>query len=451
MHVDDVERTIRDHGIETVKVGGADMDGVYRGKRVLAQPFLDGCRGNAFPQCDVIFGWDIAEQVIDGLGVGSADTGFADIVMVPDLSTFRVVPWEERTAAVICDYTTEAGEPLSVAPRTVLRRVIDRALALGYRPYTAAEFEVRIFSEDQRSLHEKRFSDLEPLNPGLNCYSIHHAALDEDLVGHIRRDMIEYGVPVEGYNREHGAGMYEMNIRYADAITAADNAMLYKSGSKEIAAQHGAVPTFMAKYDDTLDGCSGHLHQSLWSRDGEQPLFWDESAPHEGSSLLRQSAAGILGTLPEFMLMYAPNVNSYKRFVAGSWAPTTATWGYENRTAALRVIGGSASAMRIENRVPGADVNAYLGFAASIAGGLHGIEQELSPPAQVRGDAYKVEAPQLPRTLAEAVQRFEQSSVAREYFGDAFVDQYSRMRRWELDAFNRAVTGWERSRYFEQV
>jgi glutamine synthetase len=451
MDIDQVERTIRDHGIETVKVGGADMDGVYRGKRVLAQPFLDGCHANGFPQCDVIFGWDIAEQVIEGLAVGTADTGFADIIMVPDLSTFRVVRWEQKTAAVICDYTTEAGEPLDVAPRTVLRRVVDRAVALGCRPFTAAEFEVRIFREDQRSLREKRYSDLEPLNPGLNCYSIHHASLDEDLIGHIRRDMIEYGVPVEGYNREHGAGMYEMNIRYADAVTAADHAMLYKSGSKEIAAQHGAVPTFMAKYDDSLDGCSGHLHLSLWSTDGTQPLFWDESEPHQGSALLQQFAAGLLTTLPEFMLMYAPNINSYKRFVSGSWAPTTATWGYENRTAALRVIGGSAGAMRIENRVPGADVNAYLGFAASIAGGLHGIESELSPPAQVRGDAYKVEAPPLPRSLSEAVERLEHSAIAREYFGDAFVDQYARMRRWEVELFDRAVTDWERARYFEQV
>jgi glutamine synthetase len=451
MDLEQVERMIRDRGIETVKIGGADMDGVYRGKRVLAEPFLEGCRRHGFPQCEVIFGWDIAEQLIDGLAIGSADTGFADIVMVPDLSTFRVVPWEGHTAAVICDYTTESGEPLAVAPRTVLRRVVDRALALGCRPYTAAEFEVRTFREDQRSLRAKGFKELDPLSPGLNCYSIHHASLDEDLIGHIRREMIDYGVPVEGYNREHGSGMYEMNIRYADAITAADHAMLYKSGMKEIAAKHGAVPTFMAKYDDRLDGCSGHLHQSLWSPDGEQPLFWDESAPHEGSPLLQRYVAGLLATLPDFMLMYAPNVNSYKRFVAGSWAPTTATWGHDNRTAALRIIDGSASAMRIENRVPGADVNAYLGFAASIAGGLHGIERDLSPPAQVRGDAYKVEAPPLPRSLAEAVERFEQSAVAREYFGDAFVDQYASMRRWEVETFNRAVTDWERARYFEQV
>jgi glutamine synthetase len=329
--------------------------------------------------------------------------------------------------------------------------VVQRALSLGYRPYTAAEFEVRIFHEDQRSLRNKQFSDLEPINPGLNCYSIHHASIDEDVVGHIRKDMVVYGVPVEGYNREHGAGMYEMNIRYADALTAADHAMLYKSGSKEIAAQHGAVPTFMAKYDDALDGCSGHLHQSLWSPDGERSLFWDELAPHDGSSLLRQYTAGVLATLPEFMLMYAPNINSYKRFVSGSWAPTAATWGYENRTAALRVIGGSAAGMRVENRVPGADVNAYLGFAASIAGGMYGIERDLSPPAPVTGDAYRVEAPPLPRTLTEAVERFEQSVVAREYFGEPFVEQYARMRRWEADVFNRVVTGWERERYFEQV
>jgi glutamine synthetase len=250
--------------------------------------------------------------------------------------------------------------------------------------------------------------------------------------------------------------MYEMNIRYDDAVTAADYAMLYKSGSKEIAAQHGAVPTFMAKYDDRLDGCSGHIHQSLWWPEGEgslgaRALFWDDASPRQGSLLLQQYIAGVLATLPEFMLMYAPNVNSYKRFVAGSWAPTAAAWGYENRTAALRVIGGSRTAMRVENRVPGADVNSYLGFAATIAGGLYGIERELSPPPPIVGNAYAAEAPPLPRSLAEAVEGFEQSEIAREYFGDAFVDQYAGMRRWEVQAFNQAVTDWERGRYFEQV
>jgi glutamine synthetase len=451
MDLAEVDRIIAERGIEVVKAGGADMDGVYRGKRILASHFLEGCRGAGFPQCDVIFGWDIAEQLIDGLAVGSAQTGFADIVMQPDLSTFRQVPWEPTAAAVICDYADEAGRPLAVSPRQLLRRVIERAEAAGFQPRMALELEVRLFHEDQRSLRAKGYRDLEPLSPGLNCYSLHHASLDEDVVGRIRRQMIEFGVPVEGYNREHGEGMYEINIHYADALTAADHALLYKSGSKEIAAQHGVIPTFMAKYDDRLDGCSGHLHQSLWSRDGERNLFADPNAPHHVSALLRSYAAGVLATLREFMALYAPNVNSYKRFVPGSWAPTSQTWGFENRTAALRVIAGMPAATRIENRVPGADVNAYLAFAASLAGGLYGIERELAPPEPVAGDAYAQEAPGLPRTLGEAIERFAGSAIAREAFGDAFVEHYATMRRREVELFSRAVTDWERQRYFEQV
>ncbi|MCH8849920.1 MAG: glutamine synthetase [Chloroflexi bacterium] len=452
MDLPEIERLLAEHEVEVVKVGGADMDGVLRGKRILRDSFVEGCRNGGFPQCDVIFGWDIQEQLIDGVGVGGADTGFADIVMQPDLATLRLVPWEERTAAVLCDYAHEDGRPVAVSPRQVLRRVIARAEDAGYRPKTAVELELRLFREDQRSLREKGYTGLTPLSPGLNCYSLHHASLDEDVVGRIRRLMIEYGVPIEGYNREHGEGMYELNIHYGDALTAADQAHLYKSGVKEVAAQCGVVPTFMAKYDDQVDGCSGHLHQSLWSEDGERNLFWDEDAPQHTSELLDAYIAGALATLPEFMLMYAPNVNSYKRLVPGSWAPTNVTWGFDNRTAALRVIAGSHTASRIENRVPGADVNAYLGFAATLAGGLHGIQRKLSAPAPTRGNAYQAnEAPALPRSLDEAIERFADSAIAREYFGDEFVDQYAHMRQWEADAFSRAVTGWERRRYFEQV
>ena len=451
MDLEQVEQLIGERHIEVVKLGGADIDGVFRGKRILAPNFIEGCRGAGFPQCDVIFGWDIAEQLIDGVAVGSAQTGFPDILMQPDLSTFRVVPWEPSAAAVVCDYATEEGEPLAVSPRQVLRRVVERAAGAGYLARMAVELEVRIFREDQESLRAKGYDGLEPISPGLNCYSLHHASLDEDVVGRIRRLMVEYGVPVEGYNREHGEGMYELNLHYADAIPAADQAMLYKSGAKEIAAACGALPTFMAKYSDRMDGCSGHMHQSLWSLGGERPLFWDPSQPHNVAKELRSYVAGVMATLPELMLMYAPNVNSYKRFVPGSWAPTSVTWGFENRTVALRVIASSPGACRIENRVPGADVNAYLGFAATLAGGLYGIERGLEPPEPVAGDAYALDALKVPRSLAEAVERFASSAMAREYFGEAFVDQYARMRQWEVDQFGRAVTDWERRRYFEQV
>ncbi len=452
MDKDEVRRLIAEHGIETVKIGTPDMDGVYRGKRVSVKQFLAGFDGSGFAQCDVIFGWDIAEEVMTGLdlAMGSADTGFADILLRPDLETFRVVPWEPAVAAVVCDVYTEHGGVVEQSPRAVLRRVVERARTMGFEPAMAVEYEFRIFREDQESLREKRYSDLRPLNPGFNCYSISHATIDDDVVGALRRNMDAYGIEVEGYNREHGEGMYEMNLRYAPALEAADRGMLFKSGSKEILAQAGVVPTFMAKYSDEMDGCSGHIHQSLWR--GDESAFYDEGGAHGMSSAMRSYLSGALRAMPELFALYAPNINSYKRYVSGSWAPTSATWGVDNRTSSLRVIAGGPSAIRIETRVPGADVNAYLGFAACLAGGLWGIEQGLEPPSPVQSDAYAAtDQPELPRTLEQAIALFEVSAVARDWFGDAFVDHYVKMRRWEIEKHRRAVTAWERARYFEQV
>ena len=454
MDLDTVSRLISENGIVSVKIGGADMDGVYRGKRVSAEQFLSAAAGEGFAQCDVIFGWDIQDTVIGDLPFSNWRTGFADIIMRPDLDTFALVPWEEGSASVVCDFYTEHGEPLDLAPRHVLRRVVRQALDANFRPMMAAELEVRFFREDQESLREKDFSGLRPLNPGLNCYSIHHASIDEPVIGGICRMLNAYGITVEAYNREHGAGMYEINLRYTDALRAADQTMLYKSATKEMAAQSGAVATFMAKYANDVDGCGGHVHQSLWTPDGSASVFWHESAAHRVSDALRHYIAGILATLPEFMLMYAPNVNSYKRYVTGTWAPVNLTWGVDNRTCALRVIASGPSAIRVENRVPGADLNAYLAFAATLAGGLHGIEKKLEPPPATVGDAYALagaEAPPLPRSLPEALALFRQSELARRCFGDAFVDQYVAFRQWEVERFQRAVTDWERRRYLEMV
>ncbi len=451
MDIEAATELLRRHDVRTVRIGGADLDGVYRGKRVSADHFLASAEGG-FPQCDVLFGWDIQDEVIGTLPYSNWEIGFADIVMRPDLSTLAVVPWEEDSAAVVCDFFTEAGDPLPIAPRTVLQRVVQRALDAGFRSIMAAELEVRFYQEDQESLRDKGFSDLRPLNPGLNCYSIHHASIDEPLIGRVRRCMNDYGIPVDSYNREHGAGMYEINLRHADAVRAADQSMLYKSGCKEIAAQMGALPTFMAKLADDIDGCGGHIHQSLWSADGSQSVFWDEGGDHHLSPTLKHYLAGLLATIPEFMLIYAPNVNSYKRFVPWTWVPVNLTWALDNRTVALRVIASSPTAIRVENRVPGADLNPYLAFAATLAGGLHGIEKGLEPPPPTKGNAYEIAgAEPLPRTLPEALERFRASTLAREWFGDEFVEQYAAFRQWEVDKHRLAVTDWERRRYFEMV
>jgi glutamine synthetase len=450
--IDTIARLIEQNDVRTVKIGGADMDGVYRGKRVSAEQFLRGAAGDGFPQCDVLFGWDIADEVIGDLPFSNWETGFSDINMKPDLSTFALVPWEKGSASVVCDFHTEDGDALPIAPRFVLQRVAQAARAAGYIAQMAAELEVRFFMEDQETLREKGYYGLRPLNPGLNCYSIHHASIDEPVIGFVCRMLNEYGIPIEAYNREHGAGMYEINMRHAEVLRAADQTMLYKSATKELAAQHGVTPTFMAKYADDVDGCGGHIHQSLWTADGAKSAFWDGSDHHGMSDTLRHYLAGVLATMPEFMVMYAPNVNSYKRYVTLTWAPVNLTWAFENRTAALRVVGGGESAIRIENRAPGADLNAYLAFAATLAGGLHGIEQKLEPPPMLKGSAYNdKDAAPLPRSLPEALDLFRRSALARRCFGDEFVDQYVAFREWEVEKHRRAVTDWERRRYFEMV
>jgi len=447
-----IEQIVAEYRIDAVKIGGPDYDGVYRGKRLPVDVFMAGL-ADGFPQGDVLFGWDIAEQLVPGLRFTNWDTGYADLLMVPDLATFRPVPWEQNVGTVICDFATESGEPVQVAPRYVLRRVLERAAQMGYRAELAIELEFRIWREDQRSLREKRWSDLTALSPTTSCYSLHRATGDEFIVGKLRRMMDAHGVPIEGYNREHGEGMYEMNLRHATGLEAADRAMLFRNGVKELCLLDGLTASFMAKPFATEDGNSGHVHQSLWDTSGKN-VFFSPDADHHLSETFRSYIAGVLKTLPEFMALYAPNVNSYKRFVAGSWAPTVGAWGVETRTPSLRAISGRESSTRLENRVPGSDVNPYLAMAASVAGGLHGVQQRLTPPPAVRSNAYDLPediAPRLPRSLDEAIERLNQSTIAREWFGDFFVDDYVTMRRWEVEQYRAAVTEWERNRYFEMI
>ncbi len=447
-----IEQIIEGHNIDVVKVGGADYDGIYRGKRLPVDVFLAGVE-HGYAQGDVLFGWDIAEDLVPNLHFTNWDTGYADLRMLPDLATFRTVPWEPGVATVICDFMTEHGEPVPVSPRHVLHRVLERAAASGYRAELALELEFRLWREDQRSLREKHWRDLTPLSPTTSCYSLARSTGDDFLVGKLRRLMDAHGVPIEGYNREHGEGMYEMNLRHAAGLEAADRAMLFRNGVKEICLLDGMTASFMAKPFANEDGNSGHLHQSLWSSDGHN-VFYDEEGDHHLSGVFKSYIAGIMRTMPEFMALYAPNINSYKRFVAGSWAPTVAAWGIETRTPALRAITGSAKVTRLENRVPGSDVNPYLAMAAAVAGGVHGILQGLpaAPPAERNAYALPEDiAPHLPRTLEAAISQFEASEVARSWFGNEFVDDYATMRRWEVERYHSIVTEWERERYFDAL
>jgi glutamine synthetase len=461
MNPDDVKRLIDEDKIEFVKIGSPDIEGVYRGKRV-ASSFFRNSSSDGFGQCDVLFGWDIAENVLPNLKVSNWERGFADIVMKPDLSTLALVPWEEHVASCICDLWTEHGDPVAVSPRYILGQVVERARQMGYEAVAAAELEFRFFRETQMSLREKDFGPhLTPLNPGMNCYAISQASADDHLLGRIARMMRDYGVEIEGYNREHGPGMYEMNIRYANAVTAADRTMLFKTGVKEICHQLGFTATFMAKWNDQEDGSSGHSHMSLWDRDGERNLFWDEDAEEHMSPTMRYFLAGVLDKLPEFMVMYAPTINSYKRYIEGTWAPLNTTWGMDNRTCSVRVINNGRRSIRIENRVPGADANFYLVFAATLASGLYGIERKLELPPRLDGNAYDAATiaraleeghiKALARNLTTSTNLFEKSELAKEYFGEDFVDHLVATRRWEVKEYEKAVTNWDRRRYLELI
>lgn len=457
----EIKRLIDDGKIEYVKIGTPDIEGVYRGKRVAARHFLNALE-DGFAQCDVIFGWDIAENILPNLKVSNWEHGFADIVMKPDLSTFKLVPWEERVASCICDVWTEHGEPFTVSPRYVLNSVVERARNLGFEAVAASELEFRFFRETMVSLREKDYGPtLVPLNPGMNCYSISQSSADDHLLSRVASGMRDYGIEIEGYNREHGPAMYEMNLRYADALTAADNTMLFKTGVKELCHQQGLTACFMAKWHDQEDGSSGHSHMSLWDRARERNLFWDESAEGHISETMRQFLAGVLDKLPEMMVFYAPVINSYKRYVEGTWAPLNTTWGMDNRTCAVRVINNGRRAIRVENRVPGADANFYLVFAALLASGIYGIERGLELPPRLQGNAYDPatvaqalangQIKSLARNLSAATDLLEQSEFAREYLGTEFVEHFAATRRWEVAEYEKAVTNWERRRYIELI
>jgi glutamine synthetase len=461
MNLAEVKSLIEEGKVDFIKLGVADIDGVLRGKRVTARFFLDSV-ADGFAQSDVLFGWDIAENVLPNLKVSNIDRGFGDFIMEPDLATFALVPWEDRVASCICNLRTEHGEPMTVAPRYVLNNVIKRARALGFEPMAASELEMRFFREDQVSLREKDFGPhLTPLNPGTNCYVISHATADDHLISSIVRQMHAYGMEIEGYNREHGPGMYEINMRYSDALIAADRTVLFKTGVKEICHQSGYTPTFMAKWNDQEDGSSGHVHMSLWDRDHEKNVFWHDAAEGHMSETMRQFLAGVLEKLPDFMALYAPVINSYKRYIEGTWVPLNTAWGLDNRTCAVRVINSGRRSIRLENRVPGADANFYLVFAAMLASGLYGIERKLELPPQLAGNAYNAanisqaiargQVHPLARNLTTATDLFEASDVAREYLGADFVEHFVTTRRWEIQEFEKAVTNWERRRYFELI
>jgi glutamine synthetase len=448
--VDRIRRWLAEKGVRKAKIGAFDVDGVWRGKYVSLEKLLSAAKGG-LGFCDVVFGWDLADELYDNAKVTGWHTGYPDAHAVVDLSTARVIPWEPDTAAFVLDFVNPDGSPFEPSPRQLLHRVGRRARALGFLPRVGSEYEYFVFKETPRSLREKGFQGLEPLSPGMFGYSWLRSSANAGLVHALIDGLDAFDVPVEGMHTETGPGVYETAILYDDLERAADKSALFKTAVKEICARHGLTACFMAKWNSALPGCSGHLHQSLWDLAGEENRFHDRAAPDGASRTLRHYVGGQLALMPELTALYWPNVNSYKRSVENTWAPTTATWGRENRTCAIRVIGDSAKSMRVEYRQPGADVNPYVAMAASLAAGLWGVENEVEPPAACGGNGYAADAAPLPRNLRDAVELLRRSERARELLGEAFVDHYVRTREWEVRRYERAVTTWELERYLELV
>ncbi len=444
-----LEQLVGSGAVDTVIVAFADMQGRLVGKRMAAQLFVDDVAAHGAECCGYLLAVDVDMNTVDGYAISSWDTGYGDTVMRPDLSTLRLVPWLPNTALVIADVGWGDGSPVTVSPRAILRRQLDRLAERGLVAQVATELEFIVFDEPYRQAWASGYRGLTPASDYNIDYAIAASSRMEPLLRDIRQGMQGAGLQFEAVKGECNRGQQEIGFRYNEALITCDNHVIYKNGAKEIADQHGKSLTFMAKYDER-EGNSCHIHLSLRDVAGDA-VFADPSRPHGMSSIFGGFIAGLLATIGELTLFYAPNINSYKRFADGSFAPTALAWGVDNRTCALRVVGHGPNT-RVECRVPGGDVNPYLAVAAIVAGGLYGVEQGLALAEPYAGNAY--DAPgveRLPATLAEAASVFERSTLAREVFGDDVVAHYRNNARVELAAFNAAVTDWERMRGFERL
>jgi glutamine synthetase len=441
---------VRASGSPKVKVAVSDIDGVLRGKYLHLDKFF-GAADGGFGFCDVVFGWDCGDTTYDNARLTGWQHGFPDALARIDLDTLRRVPWDGSVPFFLGEFVDAAGAPLSICPRQTLKRVLARAAKLGVQPMCGVEFEWFNFAETPQSWAAKKGVDPEPITPGMFGYSLLRMNHKREYFNALMDDMREFGVPIEGLHTETGPGVYEVAILFSEALEAADRAILFKTGAKEIGARFGVMPSFMAKWNAKYPGCSGHVHQSM--SDGKDNLFFDAKSPRRMSKLFESYLAGQVACLMEFAPMFWPTINSYKRLVDGFWAPVKPTWGMDNRTASFRVIAGSPKATRLETRCPGADINPYLAVAALLAAGLHGIEKGLkltTPP--ITGTNQGAEnVPRAPRTLIETTRIFQQSAIARDWLGDDFVDHFAATREWEWRQWLDGVTDWELKRYFEII
>lgn len=433
--------------IDTVILAFTDMQGRLVGKRVAARHFLETVVGHGAECCNYLLAVDVDMNTIDGYEISSWKSGYGDMAMVPDMATLRRVPWLEGSAMVTADLTSIDGVPIEPSPRRVLARQRERLAQHGWHALGATELEFIVFDDTYREAWAKDYKGLKPASDYNIDYALHAGTRMEPLLRDIRRSMDGAGMYCEGVKGECNLGQQEIAFLYAEAQVTCDNHSIYRSGAKEIADQHGQAITFMAKFNQA-EGNSCHIHMSLRD-DEDRPVFADETRPDGRSEVFEQFLAGQLAAARELSLLFAPNINSYKRYQPGSFAPTTLAWGNDNRSCAFRVVGKGKS-LRFENRIPGGDVNQYMAMAAMIAAGLHGVENGLELEPMLVGNGYEADKPQVPATLREAADLFEKSAIAREAFGDQVVDHYVRAARVELEAFDAAVTDWERVRGFER-
>lgn len=438
--------------IETVIVAFTDHFGRLMGKRFDAEYFVAEAARRGTHACDYLLTVDMEMEPVPGYRFANWELGYGDFHLAPDMSTLRIASWLDKMALVLCDVEDEkTHQPVAVAPRSILRRQLNQAQGQGYRVNAASELEYYVYEDSYRQAHDKRYADLKPLGWYIEDYHILQGTREEKLTANARYHLKRSGIPVENSKGEWGLGQHELNIRYADLLTMADRHVIMKQCLKEIADGLGYSLTFMAKPYAGQAGSSCHIHLSLFDGDknafvGDRPL-----GPLAASDVFRWFLGGWMAHLPELMVFYAPTVNSYKRYEDGSWAPTRIAWSYDNRTAGFRVVGHGGS-LRIECRVPGADCNPYLAYAAALASGLDGIANRIEPPEIFEGDMYAARhLPRVPCALEPAVDSFEASDFARDAFGGDVVEHYSHFFRTEIDSFRQSVTDWERQRYFERI
>ena len=447
-------KAVEKSGAQKVKVAVSDIDGILRGKYLHIDKFKGAAEpypAGGFGFCDVVFGWDSSDQCYDNTSVTGWQHGFPDALARLDLDTARNVPWDNNVPFFIGEFINSDGTPHPLCPRQTLKKVIKRAAKMGVNPMCGMEFEWFNFLENSHSWESKKGVGPTPLTPGMFGYSLLRMNQNREFFNAIQDEMLQFGVPIEGLHTETGPGVYEAAIAFSDALTQADRAILFKTGTKEIGARFGIMPSFMAKWNAAYPGCSGHIHQSM--SDGKKNLFADAKGRHGMSKMFESYLAGQVAHLMEFAPMFWPTINSYKRLVDGFWAPVKPTWGVDNRTASFRVIAGSPKSTRLETRCPGADVNPYLAMAAVIAAGLDGVEKgmKLTAPAIHGTNGGAENIPRAPRTLIETTRNFQQSKVARDWLGDTFVDHFAATREWEWRQWLDGVTDWELKRYFEII